>query len=266
MRRLLLFFVLAAGAVRAQPIFSQPDCFIQVFQSAAVGVSGSFDNRGVGCVDWTVVYTSQGFAAVSLEFDSAPDSNGTPGAFVAFAGTIVSGSNPNTTLNQSLMQFNGYFPWLRLNFVSKTGTGTLTAMAFGFRPIAFNTFKTNNITQIGGNNVFACTGSGQANQALFNLSSSGNQQVIPLSGTNRILICHIDLSMASSVDLKLTQGTGSNCAASTADVTGLYKNVVTFSQDYGPFAPLVIASGDAACINLSANVVGGGVVIFTYQP
>lgn len=267
MKRLFYLFALALP-LAAQPTAPiQPDCFIQFNAKATAGVSASFDNRNLGCVDWTIVYTTQGFATISFEFDSAPDSNGTPGAFVAFAGTLVSGTNPSTTTGQSLMQFSGYFPWLRLNLASKTGTGTITANAFGFRPIAFNTVKSQqNITQIGGLNVFACTGSGTTAQAIINLSSSGNTQIIPASGSNRTQICHISISFASAVDFKLTSGTGSNCGSGTADVTGLYKNTVAPALDFSPFSPLVSPASQAVCANISANVVGGGIVIFTQQP
>jgi len=263
MRKLLLLLLGFSHALLAQPTVPiQPDCFIQFNQKSTTGVSGSFDNRNRGCVDWTIVYTTQGFSAISFEFDSAPDAAGVPGSFVAFAGTLVSGSNPSTTTGQSLMQFSGYFPWLRLNLSSKTGTGTITANAFGFRPIAFNTLKSaQNITQIGGLSVFACN-----SQALFNLSSSGNTQIIAASGSNRTLICHLSISFASAVDAKVTQGTGSNCGSGTADVTGLYKNVVAQAFDWGPFAPLVGSASQAICLNSSANVVGGGIVIFTQQP
>jgi hypothetical protein len=265
MKRLFLFALLSA------PLFAQPaipDCLIQIFQATATGVSASFDNRGFVCQDWTVTIFFQGFSAASAELDSAPDNNGVAGVFAVFnAGTTVSGTNPNTVFTQKAASFTvtGYFPWLRLNVTSLTGSGTITVTAFGFRPIAFTlpktTTQTANITQIGGNAVTSCNA-----QALFNFSTSGNVQLVALSGTNRILICHYDVVFASAVDFKLTYGTGSNCASGTTDLTGLKKSILADAEDYSTFSPLIVPAGNALCGNESANVAGGFTIIYAQIP
>jgi len=137
---LLLGYLLMAGVVRLAhgqqryPATAlQPDC-VQFFQLASVTDGGSFDNRQVGCTTWTVAYQSTGFTVISLQFESAPPgTDTTPGAFVAFAGTLVSGINPNTAITQASSQFSGYFPWVRINATALTGAGVIRGLLYGYR-------------------------------------------------------------------------------------------------------------------------------------
>lgn len=103
---------------------------------------------------------------------------------------------------------------------------------------------------------FACT-----NQAAITLTASGDTQIIALSGSTVIQICHLSIAAASAIDLKITRGTGANCAGATADVTGLYRNVTAVALDFDR-GPLRGAAGTAICVNLSANVNAGGVVTY----
>lgn len=264
MKKLVLLFIFSILQLCAQPF--PPDCFISILNSSITAVSANFDNRDLRCVDWTVTVNFQGFATASVELDSAPDANGTPGAFTTFSGTVLLGTNPvsSFTQNSATILLNGYVPWLKLNFSAKTGVGTMTVMAFGNRPAPFTIFKSttqaSNITQLGGVNVFNCN-----KQALFNLASSGNTQIIAASGTTTVFICHIDIAFSAPVDLKITQGTGANCVTGTADVTGLWKSITQVAMDYGPFSPLQGNASQAICLNPSANTAGGGTVIFSQQ-
>lgn len=272
--KFLLGLVALASLALAQQGPLVPDCFINVSATTTTPVNSSnFDNGigpnrpGLGCVDWTVVYyTTTTVATVTVELDSANDTAGAPGAFSAFAGTLINGTNPSTTLNESSFQVTGYFPWERLRISGVTGTGiVVTAFAFGYRPIAFVQFKTvtqpSNITQIGGTNVFACN----AQQAVT-LAASGNTQIIAHSGTNRTLICFIQVSWAAGLDVQLQSGTGGTCGSGTANITGLMKNVATWTAGTTPFSPIVIAAGQDTCVNDSTNSAGGGIVIYTFTP
>jgi hypothetical protein len=100
------------------------------------------------------------------------------------------------------------------------------------------------------------------NQAFVNLSGSGNTQIVPLSGSTKIRICHIDASTTAAEDIKLTSGTGANCGTGTADLTALLKSVQSFAFDYGPFSPLVAPAAAAVCMNQSAAQPTGVTVIF----
>jgi hypothetical protein len=104
---------------------------------------------------------------------------------------------------------------------------------------------------------FACT-----NRAVFNLSGAGDTQIIAASGSTVVRICHISLSTTPPEDIKITQGTGVNCATGPADLTGLYKQVTALAFDFGNVGALRSSASQAICINQSLAQATGGVVIY----
>lgn len=98
-------------------------------------------------------------------------------------------------------------------------------------------------------------------QAAVSLTAAGNTQIIALSGSTTIRICHLSLSAAAAEDIKVTTGTGANCATGTADVTGLYRTATALALDFTT-GPLKGAAGAAICISQSAVVNAGGVVVY----
>lgn len=121
------------GRGQAQtPVVNTPDCQ-QFFVLTGVANSGNVDNRQIGCDYWVVAYTNTGFAAVSLVVQSAPDNAGVPGAWVTFAGTVLSGVNPNTSITQAQSTLSGYYPWARMRLDSVTGTGTVRGVLYGWK-------------------------------------------------------------------------------------------------------------------------------------
>ena len=128
MKRLLLFFVLA-GALAAQ---NAPNCNQQnaILSSATTGPV--YNATSVKCVAWTFAYFSEGFTGVSVQVEAAPDVAGVPGAFVIVpASAIATGTNPLTSLTYGSMTINGYFPWLRINLTTATGTGFINYTFIG---------------------------------------------------------------------------------------------------------------------------------------
>lgn len=103
-------------------------------------------------------------------------------------------------------------------------------------------------------------------QAAFNLSGSGNTQIIAASGSTKISICHISLAGVSPEDIKLVQGTHvtTDCDTGAADLTGLYKTVSGLALDFGPNTLNTNAS-QAVCINQSVAQATGGLVIYAQQ-
>jgi hypothetical protein len=161
-----------ARAQQRQPVTSiQPDCVIffrlTVASSGAqatpflpgqtsppagsAGTSLVCDDHQVGAYGWTVAYTSFGFTALSLSFQSAPD-NGTgtaPGTWSTVAvcgGTECLGINPNTSTTSAITTTKVIAPWLRVNLTSKTGTGAVVGVLYGYKV---------NIVQNGGAPVIA---------------------------------------------------------------------------------------------------------------
>lgn len=129
----------AALAFWALPAAAQtkiaPDCVIDFSFTAAGQTQGAAGcgNNTAGVVQWTLWYKSTGFSALSLRVESAPDVSGSPGTWVAYAGTIASGVNPNTAITNNQTTFTGFEPWVRVILTSKTGTGTVTGQLYGCR-------------------------------------------------------------------------------------------------------------------------------------
>lgn len=86
------------------------------------------------------------------------------------------------------------------------------------------------------------------NQAFLSSSSSGNQQVIALSGSTNIRICAMHFSTGTPENVDITTGTGSNCGSGTATIDS-FVSVVNFDPNLGSSAPLTGGAGNAICIN-----------------
>ena len=138
----LIFAVLVTALLcGAQPLTTPvnmiPDCLV-FFDFTDNASSAQFDNRFIGCKTWYVAYTSTGFPAITLTFQSAPDNAGVPGAWVAFAGAVVEGVNPNVALTQASSIFYGYYPWQRITLSgAAAGAGRrLRGTFYGYRQTA----------------------------------------------------------------------------------------------------------------------------------
>ena len=98
------------------PVNVVPDCllYFDFTANASIPATAGFDNRFIGCKTWYVAYTSTGFPALTLTLENAPDNLGVPGAWVAFAGAVIEGVNPNVALTQASTITYGYYPWMRI--------------------------------------------------------------------------------------------------------------------------------------------------------
>jgi hypothetical protein len=141
-----------------------------------------------GCVTWTIVYYSTGFSVLSLRLDSAPDSSGVAGTWGAFSGTLLSGINPNTAITQAFTTVTGYNPWVSVDLVSKTGTGTIRGVAYGWKTPAF-VYTSATTTPSGTQDVNlikvagAAIALGQAAMAAsLPVVIASNQSAVPVSG------------------------------------------------------------------------------------
>jgi hypothetical protein len=111
-------------------------------------------------------------------------------------------------------------------------------------------------------------GSGQTkaincpNQAALTVSASGNTQIVALSGTTNIYLCHMDFAASAASNFSLTYGTGSNCGTGTTTLTGVYQNVVTYSSPWDAVGPIIVPAGKALCINFVGTVTAGGFVTY----
>lgn len=152
-----------------------------------------------------------------------------------------------------------YVPAVRAD-LTVAGGGTVTAFYAGTSVTAgppAGIFQTTSTSTPFPTESFVCNS--RANVAL---TASGNTQIIAAVAGQRIYICSLSISFNAGVDLKIVEGTGSNCATGPTDITGTYKNVLTFDLLWSNTSALRSSVGQAVCVNLAAASTGGGTVIY----
>lgn len=104
-------------------------------------------------------------------------------------------------------------------------------------------------------------------KATFATSGSGNTQLVAVSGSTTIRVCHVSWSGDTITTVKLVTGTGSTCTSS-ADETGTYSGagggVFGFAFDWGA-NPLITTSAKTLCLNLGSASTGGGTIIYSQR-
>ena len=112
---------------------SAPNCNQLGVALTAALPGTSYNNTGPQrCVVWTLTYYAEGFSALSIQLESAPDVAGAPGAWSAISSTFVTnGTNPSTVTTSASLVVNGYFPWVRVNPTSVTGSGFISYSLIG---------------------------------------------------------------------------------------------------------------------------------------
>jgi hypothetical protein len=133
-------------------------------------------------------------------------------------------------------------------------SGTLSSMALPIIPYL--------VGDLGGfNRALSCT-----NRANVTLTTIGLTRIITNPGSLTIHICSLSLSFASPVDIQVVEGTQvmTACDTGPTNMTGLFRSVTGFDPAWGSNAALTQATfNDDVCISMSANVNGGGVVIYS---
>ena len=163
--RVACFFLLAALSVFqcfGQPVIVRPDCvivfhFTAALQTFPTSPNDGLNNLSTGCTTWNVSFSSQGFTALNLVLQSAPNTtaSGAPGSYVTYLNqTVVKGSNPLIGAIAGASDFAwvvGYNPWVRVELASVTGSGTVDGVALGWAiPSAgASPVSTQNVTIVG---------------------------------------------------------------------------------------------------------------------
>jgi hypothetical protein len=287
LRNYILGMLLAGAAALAQPVQNVavvPEC--QIFLSTAVPAlpvnSVSWDNRTRACDRWVVTYTAYGFAGpLSLAVQSSADNAGAPAAWVNFAGTVVSGINPNTAITQALTSLSGYYPWMKMTLTATgAGAGMVTATLYGYKDRPASVVVAGTISVQGsaapgaapGNPIVTGgLGSGAAGglvagstvcdlSAPIAVAAAGNTEIVALTAGRSIRVCHLSLSMQAPVDIALVRAPAGACAG-PVNVTGIYSTVLALSMDFVN-GPVVLPAANALCINLGQAVTGGGMVTY----
>ena len=281
-RKLLLiaFMALLVGRADGQSsVTINPDCVFN-FSGNATGATSSFDNRSSRCAYWRLTWEVYGAgAAVSGTFQDAPSNNaGTAaGTFVTFAGSTESGSNPSTAVN-STASFSGFYPWLRVNFTSLTGSyrGTLLGWkepsALGGSGGGGVTSDVNIVSSItlpvdivSPDPLPVSVGQSCTSWARINFSGTANAEIIPASGALTPIICSLVVSSDTATTIGLSRGTGVNCGTGTTVMT-TFPSVLGLGLDPQSNQSTFGAAASAAiCLNSTASATIGGIVFYRYE-
>jgi hypothetical protein len=150
MKKLLFTLALLLAAVptfgQGTPVRPQPDCVIP-FQFTAAGTGMEFNNKPRydstgqlvgGCVTWHFEYANNGFSVVSVEPQGADASGaaGIAGTYATWTPVAAGTTLPLTATTQGQATGYRYQPWVRVKATTLTGTGTLTGVLFGYRPLS----------------------------------------------------------------------------------------------------------------------------------
>jgi hypothetical protein len=297
--RFLLFISLCCAAQfsmwgQSMAVSRPPDCARTFMFSGtnAGGVTQGYSNYGPGvgsadggngCTFWMLAVSSEGFTAYTVTVQQAPSLTGTtPGTYVTYGGTVSSGTNPITCAAMcapsSAQTFlsNGTVgvPWIRANVSGVAGTGVIYGVLLGWNFAnaagggggggggsgCVGTVTTPCVTGAENSSAAAVTDFVCDKTATIAITASGLTQIVPLSAGKSIRVCHISVSNLAASTVQVESGTGSNCAAATTAVTGVYQNVATMALDFDARATPVITSGQALCLNYGTATTAGGVV------
>jgi hypothetical protein len=292
-----ILFLAAAFSLHAQPIQQvsmPPDCqifftFTTAGQTSPLSPNHGLDNRTAGCTTWNFYYVSSGFATLDIRLESAPNNNGVPGAYAtgfAVQPNIITGCNPCTNTTGGFLWTVGSNAWVQVHLFAKTGSGVINGAAYGWKipnASANGTAAPSanvNVNQWGGaattlgqkvmaSSVPVTLASDQSpiqtaticdQQALFNLSVSGNTRIVTGTPAKSVRVCHISFSTGDAENVKLVEGTGATCAGAPADVTGLYTSITAMVLQ--PLGSLVVGSGLDLCLNQTGTQALGGLITY----
>lgn len=101
----------------------------------------------------------------------------------------------------------------------------------------------------------------------FSNPSTGSTQLVAVSGSTTIRVCHISFSGDTITTAQLVTGTGAGCTSPTAE-TGIYGGagggLFGLFEDWGA-NPLITTAAKTLCLSLSAGFTGGGVIIYSQR-
>jgi hypothetical protein len=129
-RAIAVFAVLFMPLGAEMPRRILPGCALPFYFTGA-GVLALPDNSGPGCLHWTVTYAASGFTGLTLSVQEAPDAGNTPGTFVDWGGTVISGSQPNTATTQAQTVLSGYYRWVQVKLSGLSGSGVVAGTLIG---------------------------------------------------------------------------------------------------------------------------------------
>jgi len=166
----LIAVLIAPSFAQAQATTRIPDCNFP-FVLTSVTTSGLYDNRSAGCTEWTLTYTTYGWTAPTFQIVDAPNNSNGRGTAVAFEGSVLNGvTQPVSGGSSGMISVFGYYPFMGVSVISKSGTGALQGTLYGFRNDA-NPGSLNGVTSV----TYAGTSSASGAQVVATLPAVAGQ-------------------------------------------------------------------------------------------
>lgn len=112
-----------------------------------------------------------------------------------------------------------------------------------------------------------CSDDSKVTSAAVSVSSSGNNQIVALSGSTLVEVCGWNLISRGAVEAQWIYGTGSACATGETDLTGAYQLIaqVGAAVSNGGAIQFKTTAGQALCLELSAATQVDGVVTYVQE-
>lgn len=264
MRQLLLYTTLLLGFAAIGQA-QTPDCVI-AFTFNAAGQRSAITGCGKntqGVVDWRMTYVSNGFSAISLEIESAPDSAGAAGTWVSFNGTVEEGINPNTSTTLASTRVFGFNPWVSVTLASKTGTGTITGVIYGCREPGCGGVGLSGSSGSGCDAMTPCTVIGP--NAVGAVPTEDPVQMSAFDGTNvrRVLSDTSGRGRAVGAAADGAAVAGDPVRIAGKDGSGNTQDLLTDAGGRPAPALATLAGGDGASNSQPTNTTEGGVQLYT---
>lgn len=212
MKRLFPGVLLFAACLysQAQPDITRSYSFTSATPGAAVSAQAQ------PAVAWRLTYyanSATAFSALSIQLEGAPDVNGVAPpsgdpSWTLIAATITQGTNPLTDTARGTLALTTYYPWVRVNITTLTGSGTVHATLLGYK----------------GTSAAASTGGG---------SGSGVIYCAPASASGTAYTCTPSpalTSYASGVTLAFVPDVNGTGGATTVAVSGLVAKSVKLAD------------------------------------
>jgi len=110
-------------------------------------------------------------------------------------------------------------------------------------------------------------GSDAVSSVAINATTSGNTELVALSGSTVIYVCGYNFMSSGASDVRLVRGTGAACATGETGLTGLYPLIAQtgISVPNGGAVQTKGTAGDAVCIESSAVVNVRGVMTYVQR-
>jgi hypothetical protein len=119
---------------------------------------------------------------------------------------------------------------------------------------------------------YPCQDASQVTSVAIDTATSGNVQLVAISGSTVVYVCGFDVTSAADVSVQFISGTGSACATGETNKTGLYQlsaasgaGLRGIARPNGGSVQFKGAAGEAVCIELSGAVQVDGLLTYVQR-